>query len=333
MSTALLGVALVTCVVLGWSGIAKLRDPASLADAMRELRVPAPLAGPAVRRVVPWAEILLGIAVLLAPAPWSAVPWALALVLFLVYLALIWRAAVEPEQVSCNCFGASSTPVTAWTVARNALLVAVAAAGLVGAVASPQRTLDLPTLTATAVVLLLTATGFALGRDSAPAVAEPIPAQPTTPQPRANGADDADPDEYVREPIPPSVVEREPGQPQLLRDLASERAVVMVYLSATCAACEVVMERLPGWMEQLPALEFVVLSHNHERIPSLPEELQTLAVADVARSTETALGMNFVPSAAILGADGHLAGGPVTGIAEITGMIDDVIAQFTGAEA
>ena len=44
MTAAVACLSLLICAILAWSGVAKLRAPGSVDRAMRQLRVPAPLA-------------------------------------------------------------------------------------------------------------------------------------------------------------------------------------------------------------------------------------------------------------------------------------------------
>ncbi len=173
MSAAVVCLTLLVCAILAWSGVAKLRAPGSVDRAMRQLRVPAPLAGRSLQRAIPWAEILLALALLLLAGFWAVVAWAAALTLFMVYLVLITRAAAQPIKVSCNCFGITSAPVTKWTVARNALLASGAVVGLITALTVPGSllqhvfSLDASGWMLVFVVALIGATAFALGRDFA----------------------------------------------------------------------------------------------------------------------------------------------------------------------
>ncbi|MFT3889099.1 MAG: MauE/DoxX family redox-associated membrane protein [Arachnia sp.] len=311
MSAALVCLTLVIAGILTWSGIAKVRDPQSVETAMRQLRVPAPLAGRAVQRAVPWAEILIAVCVLVLSGPLAVVAWAAAVALFLVYLVLITRAAAQPVRVACNCFGISTAPVTKWTVARNALLAAGAIVGLAGALATPASTVTLLAglgemgWTTLVLVALIATAGFALGRDFAGGIAD----QPV------RGAGTA-------EPIPPAVVEAEPGRPLLLSELPVERPVVLVYLSPTCARCGEVAALIPAWRDRLASHDVVVVTQSRTKVDWLPADIRALAVADVARSVASGLGMTHVPAAAVLGTGGTVDIAPVAGPEAIEAMLN-----------
>ena len=330
MSVTLLGVTLLTSLVLGWSGYAKVRDAGAMADAMRQLRVPAALARPLIQRLFPWGEIGLAVALLVLGGGWLTAAWVAATLLFAAYVLLIARAAARPEQVSCNCFGASPTVVNRWTVARNALLVAVAVSGLIGSLGDARSVIarvagfDGVEIVAVAGVLLLGAASFVLGRDQAGA--PPVATQAEAPA--AGVPDLGGDDEYFRQPIPAAVFEREAGQPQLLTSLITQRAVVLFYLSMTCGACSAVFAQLPGYADRLAALDFVIVLSAREQLDLLDEAMRPWAVVDVASSIREGLHINGVPAAAILGTDGLLAGGPVGGTNTIIELLDDVVAEF-----
>jgi hypothetical protein len=322
MSAAVVCLTLLVCAILAWSGVAKLRAPGSVDRAMRQLRVPAPLAGRPLQRAIPWAEILLALALLLLSGPWAVAAWAAALALFMVYLVLITRAAAQPIKVSCNCFGLTSAPVTKWTVARNALLATSAVVGLVTALTVPSSALghvvalDASGWMLVFVVALIGATAFALGRDFAGGTApEPGPSNGSS----AIGGDAAD----ASAPTTPSaVVEREPGRPLLLSDLAIERPALLLYLSPTCASCGQIAERLPAWAARVRDVDVVVVAQSWTKVEWLDDAVRAFAVVDVARSVAMSLGMPRVPAAAVLSPDGVVADGPVAGPEGISALMD-----------
>src|SRR5690242_7410447 len=128
MPSPLLLPVLTCAVVLLVSGVAKLRDPSSVERAFTSLEVQPSLSGTAIRRAVPWLEVVLGLALLVTGGGLLVVVAALTLGLFLAYLVLVARAVRRPEPVDCGCFGAlGDDRVTRVTVWRNVALVASAA--------------------------------------------------------------------------------------------------------------------------------------------------------------------------------------------------------------
>lgn len=79
----------------------------------------------------PVVEVVIGLTVVLAPAPWSTLALAAATALFLVFVVVAVRAARAPEEVDCECFGGlGDSRMTGRTVARNTAFLLVACAGL-----------------------------------------------------------------------------------------------------------------------------------------------------------------------------------------------------------
>lgn len=324
---------MVICAILVWSGVAKVRQPDAMASAMRDLRVPAILAGKPVQAAVPWIEIGLAVLLLVTGGVWLSLVWIATLLLFVAYLVLIAAALGRQERVSCNCFGAaSSAPVNRGTLGRNLLLVIAAALGLTASLinASPllltlirQDWRGWFALLALAVVgglaWLLSREGAVDRNDEAPAtlVGEVLES-------------DADLADYVREPIPLAVLEREPGQFVRLPDLAQQRGVLLLYVSATCGSCTEIIARVDEYAERLPLLDVVVLVLSRSAVEQLPESVRPRTVVDVAGSVQTGLGLSWVPGGVLLGTDGLLAGGPVYGDA-INQLVDEVAREFESA--
>lgn len=86
MISALVALTLAVAAVLGWSGVAKLREPGSMGAALHALKVPKALTGRPVQLGVPWVEVGLAAALLVLGGAWQSLAWAGALLLFAVYL-------------------------------------------------------------------------------------------------------------------------------------------------------------------------------------------------------------------------------------------------------
>ncbi|MFD9687004.1 MauE/DoxX family redox-associated membrane protein [Kitasatospora sp. NPDC059146] len=151
----LLGCRAVIAVVFARSAWAKLRARRDFRSALRAMAVLPPRLTGAAAIGVPLAEALLALLVWV-PAPVTS--WAFAATggLIALFAAVLVRLLRRGADVSCPCFGASGVPVTRAHVARNLVLLAVAAAGLVaGAAPDPGSG---PGTAGAAVVLL--AAGF-----------------------------------------------------------------------------------------------------------------------------------------------------------------------------
>ncbi len=94
-------------------------------------------------KYVPWAELLLGVAILSGVLlRWSALIASLVLTLF---FAVLIRAYALHMQVDCGCFGSGEAPLGPLRLAEEALMLGLALAVTIGAfrrnsgTASPVR--------------------------------------------------------------------------------------------------------------------------------------------------------------------------------------------------
>lgn len=123
-----------------WAAGAKLRDPDGTRAAVRQHPAVPPRAVPAVARILPAAEALLGVG-LIAGWDWRPLAWASAALLGLMtasLLTVLLRPVPATEtagQAGCGCFGRRKAqdsppyPGTTWAgsaIARNLLLLSAA---------------------------------------------------------------------------------------------------------------------------------------------------------------------------------------------------------------
>ena len=150
--------------VFAISAIAKVRDRAGSAKAVREFGVPAALV-PLVAVGLPVAEF--GCAVLLLTADPGATLGAVASALLLgVFTVAIAVNLLQGRRPDCHCFGQLDTGETGWlTVGRNSVLIMLALLPLTraGSLAFPGSTLASYDSGQLAVGLLLTALILAVG--------------------------------------------------------------------------------------------------------------------------------------------------------------------------
>ncbi len=86
-----------------WSGIAKLKDPISFAEDVRNFRIIGDPIAPAMALLIPWVEIVAGIAVMAGKwARGGAFVLVGALVMFTGAVILGW---VRGLDITCGCFG------------------------------------------------------------------------------------------------------------------------------------------------------------------------------------------------------------------------------------
>ncbi len=125
--------------VFAVAGAAKLADRTGTVKAVVEFGGPRRLA-PAIAIGLPLIELLVA-GLLLIPST-AAVGAAAALILLVLFTAVVGRSLVRGDAPECHCFGQlHSSPAGGRTLARNGVLAALAAVALVGSlsddVASP----------------------------------------------------------------------------------------------------------------------------------------------------------------------------------------------------
>lgn len=313
-----------SAAVLLVSGVAKLREPVATRDAFGSLRLPSFLARGPWPVLLPWTEIVLGVTLLAVPARAVAVPALLTLGLFIAYWAVIARALGFDEPVRCSCFGKiGDHTVSRRTLLRNTVLVATSVLGLAAALSGAdvwwllgERTWGwLAAAALTAVVVLL-----AFGGSSDSSVGPPAPAGAGSALAGVPVVDD----DYLRRPIPDAVLIAPDREPTTLRELAAFRPVLLIGVNCTCGSTVQTINRLDAWAEQIPEVDLRMLTTFQLPVLSGLED----AVYDHESIAWRALGMTASPCAVLLGADGQLAGGPVSGVDEITAMVADIDAEL-----
>jgi hypothetical protein len=313
----------VVAVVLFASGWAKVGDVTGTRLAFVALKVPALLTRASVVRTLPFAELLLGCALLLTWGWVLAAAAAATTVLFVAYVVLVARVLRAGDSVECHCFGTlGDDRVTSATLARNLVLVLLAAlatgfgasgSGVVPAIGDfDAADWWWPVMTA-----LVVATALLIVRPG-PAAEEPA------------GNDDDELQDYLRQPVPIGFLETEAGKKVQLRDLAARRPQLLIFMSVGCGACHIVAEWLPSFAEKLEIVE--VNTVFTEPLDAVPEKMRSAGTTwfdpDEAVTNLFASGR---PAAVLFGADGMLAGGPVLGAKDIEFFVDDIVAELAAA--
>lgn len=320
---ALLTAWLVLAAVLLASGIGKVRHPEGTDEAFAALRVPEVLNRPFVIRSHPWAEIALAVLLLALPHP-ASVPVAVAgVALFTAYLALVWRGVASGEEISCNCFGATgSSTVDGWTLARNVLLLLVAVTVLVDAATGGSGLARMAGLGAD--------WWWVLGLAGA-VVTTYLVTREGTPE-HETGLVEPEED-YLRLPIPEVPVRLREGDAEItLRELAAERAQLLLLLSPGCGPCTTISNRLGQWARAVPEIDVRVLNPiSHENMREVKPDWEPYFVEEVRHEVGSVFGNPGRPAAILLGMDGLLAGGPVQGLTAVEQLVGDVTEQLTAA--
>lgn len=317
---------LVMAGVLIASGVAKLRRPDDLAS-WAELGVPAWLRQRWLLALHPWGEIALGVALAVFGGLLGTIAAMVALLLMIAYVVLVARAVGRGEDASCACFGTRKS-VSAVTVWRNAWLTLVAAGAVAltwllplwGGAVLVAWWAGLAVLAIVAVTVALVmwpepeARGTADAAASGTALAEPAGSP-------GSAGDELD---YIRTRTPAVPVTRADGRIVNLRDLARMRPQLLLAVSETCGSCIPVIERIGEWRARLPELEVRFLLRAEPDRSGLTDTAEPQTLHDPAGYVSASISDWATPTAVLLGVDGMLAGGPVTGEEAIAAFVEDV---------
>ena len=318
----LLTLAAVLCV----SGWAKLRDQRATRDAFDALRVPSAVPADSVARALPWAEIVLAVALLALPAPWTSAAAVAVVLLMLAYTALIARALTFDEPVTCSCFGSIGRhDVDRLTLARNVLLTGLAVAAAWFALAGGSGPAALADLDAEGWSALLAA--------AAAAVVAVLVAGVRTSSASSVGADGGELLDYERQPIPYGIVSLPDGRTATLAELARTQARLVVILNPGCGPCIRVGDKLDDWTARLaPAVGILAVYPDEQSARNATNHAPELAAWEPDYNVRRVLAAG-TPTAVLLGADGLLAGGPVGGEDAVEALVADVLAELVPADA
>lgn len=329
-------------VTLAVSGLAKVKEPTSTVTAIINLKLDQWLPVKPVAKILPWGELALAAALLLLPGVLQVLAASTAVLLFAGYWGAIARAVVQGNTASCNCFGGASTaPVSMFTLIRNTALLMAAFGALIGALATGGSALTM--LLATNADGWLWIIGAALAALTLWAIyrSELVAPETGNSTEAAAEAQEVPLDEegdYMRTPIPyaairyPASAAQEPnkGTSMTLRELSSTQARLLFWVSPTCGGCYPVIEQLDTWQKQLPMLGIHPVLRSEENLAQLdlPADLQPFIDPDFETGRLFGSG---TPAAVALGMDGLLAGGPVRGTNNVVGFVDEIIAEFAEA--
>lgn len=317
---------LLLTLVLIVSATFKLRDSSTTADAFASLRLPVwlrRLNGPV---LLPYAELVLAVALLVIPSPAYVVVTVVVALLFIAYLVVILRALGFEEHVECGCFGRLGLgEVDRFTALRNALLVVLALVAVGDALAGHSVIHRLTSfggaewtwLLGVLVAVLLT--WLIVGRRGESTRAATA------------FAHEADQLDYQRQPIPYGALrDRGTGEASALFAVGGGGPALLVFLNETCGACLRTMEVLPEWAERHALLRTIAVPavEGAAELPDLGANVSWMD--DPGATVARTFGVGY-PAAVLLGADGLLAGGPESGFDDISAFLGEISEQLTEA--
>lgn len=335
--------ALLLALVLIVSGLAKVRDPASVREAFVTLQLPPWLTRGPAPALLPWGELVLAVVLLVAWGPLAVATTAVTVALFGAYVVVIVRAARFDHPVECGCLGRLGLGVVGpVTVVRNVLLVLLAGWTVIDALGGESvlnRWLSAEPagwawLGVTVAALLTGGLMVYAGRDGA-AGGEVVTET-------GRGANTVEGDEaehgadYERVRIPHVPLTTPVGSTVTLRQLATTRARLLVFVNPGCGACLPALEAVPGLRGRAPQLGIHLVfarAEDAENAYVTPAALGEEWFIDPQGVFTLSMEM-YSPSAVLLGADGYLAGGPVIGATAVTEFFNDIaaaLAQPVGA--
>jgi peroxiredoxin/uncharacterized membrane protein YphA (DoxX/SURF4 family) len=332
MELTLLVARLLLAAVFLLAGAAKLGDRAGASKAVGDFGLPRSLARP-LSLLLSAAEILIAVALIVAPLAWYGAGAALALLA--IFILGIGANLARGRKPDCHCFGQlHSAPVGWTTLARNGLLAA-AAGWLVcrgpsqmgpgvwkhlALAGGNERRLFL--LGACVVCFLL----FRAVHPSEPAEPASVPLEPESADNRPDGDDvqqteNPAPREIVPLPIgspaPEFALPGITGEKRSLKALVEQgKAVLLVFSSPYCDPCRALAPNIGHWMrERQDSLNIVVLSRG-----GVKDNLTKLKELEVSRvllqpdfEVSEAYGCSATPAAVLVGADGLIQSDLVVG--------------------
>lgn len=238
-------------------------------------------------------ELLLAVAIIIAPGPALAAVGVLALLLTLGYLLVVWRAWRSPEPLACHCFGwDDDRPAGPGRVALGVGLVLAAVTTVLAGAFGWSAISDLHPA-AIAVGGVLGSVGLLWGFSD------------------AGSRGDRRVRPYLRRPIPAGRVTID-GREHELSDLARDRAQLLLRIPRLGKEGEHLRAAVPEWRRRLEHVDIRVVE---------------LGTGGAYRR----LGLGS-PGAVVLGTDGLLAGGPVEGYDLIRELVLELAQTRPGAQ-
>jgi peroxiredoxin len=313
----------------------KLVGRSRTVETLAEFGVPVGLRRP-LAVALPLAELAIAIALLPAvTAAWAAIAAAL---LLAVFTAAVARVLLQGREVDCNCFGSlGPSRISRWTLARNAVLLAVAGGVAVAAQSDPGTSAvawlgDLDTaglaLLGAGVAIVVAGLNFAFswqlmrqnGRllNELEAVrAGADGATPTGPQPG--------------HPAPLFELPALGGGSLALEELlAAGRGLVVVVTDPGCGACEPLLPEI-GRLQRDPEtpVPLVMISRGDpeaNRAKARAHGLETVLLEE-GFEVSRALGINGAPGAVRLDPEGRYVAKPAMG----TERVGVLLGELAGA--
>jgi thiol-disulfide isomerase/thioredoxin len=324
MSGLLLAARCVLAAVFLVAAAGKAQDQTGARDSLRAFGVPTGVVvGGAA--LLPIAEMIAAVALLIAPTATAGA--ALALALLVLFSAAIGRELAAGRTPKCHCFGQlQSEPVGPSSLLRN-LALAFAAVLVIAGGGGPSLTSALAHLDAAGVALVavsVLAAALAVlawglwsrartlaGQLSTLALAQQTPGlEPGTP-------------------APPFALESLAGGPTSLEELlAPGRPVSVVFVSDQCQPCQALLPSLGRWQQSLGERLTLatIFSGDREAARRLTQEhALPFALSQDGDEVFNAYKLRATPSAVLVDVDGTILAPPAEGEPAIEALIRSLL--------
>jgi thiol-disulfide isomerase/thioredoxin len=315
---------------------AKLRDGAGTRRAVTELGGVPPAAAAPVALALPLAE--LAIVAVLLPAATASAGAVAALALLALFTAAVAVSLARGQTPACNCFGQiHAEPIGTATLARNAVLIALAAFALTGAASAHTISATawigrlgdagLAAFVAGAAVAVIAALGAAVIMSVLKRYGQVLLRVERLERTLAEHGVELDNDEFeleVRAGVAPGTAA--PAAERLEPLLAPGLPLLLIFASTTCGPCRALVPDAAEWQRD-HAGELTVAFAVDGPAQEVAAEYRGLehVVVDGDRELYRAFRASGTPSAVLVGTDGRVASWVAAGASRIERLLDGVL--------
>lgn len=312
--------------VLLASGLGKIGSSGRLGEAGVRFGIPARWSTLGTARLLIAGEIVLAVAVLVAPWPLSVGACAASVVVLAGFTVLTARAHRRGDDFDCGCFGVlAETRVGRGLVVRNAALLAAAVVALVGALLSrrsiPQT---LAALGAEGWSWLAAATAISIGVAVVVRFLERDRARPTEPAAPAENAQTEVERLLGYRVAPRFEVVRRDGTVVDTHSLVATTPHLLLFVRPGCGSCDRLMEAADELQASLgdDARLLYATGAAREVLDAAHPGLGERVVFGIASAREK-LGVEKTPAAVLIGLNGRLVAGPVHGAQAVLDVVEN----------
>ena len=130
--------------------------------------------------------------------------------------------------------------------------------------------------------------------------------------------------DYLRVRTPAVPVRLADGSTRTLRQLSESRAQLLLFVSEGCSSCVAIIAAVPEWRTAMPQIDIRLVVHAAAPFSHLTSTDEPQTIHDSDAWLRETFGTRAMPSALLLGVDGHLAGGPVSGRDAVPAFVEEI---------